>query len=165
MESWLAIDWNALFSLSMAPAEIIVRGSAMYWFLFLMFRFVIRRDVGSVGLADVLVLVIVADAAQNAMSGEYKSVTDGMLLVAVLIGWNFLLDWMSYRYPWFRRLAEPRPLTLVSNGCVLFRNLRRELITEEELWGKLRENGIESLDQVRHAFMEADGQISVIKKN
>lgn len=165
MDQLLTVHWEELFGLSMPPAELIVRGTAMYWFLFLLFRFVIRRDIGAVGLADVLVLVIVADAAQNAMAGEYTSVTDGMILVATLIGWNFFLDWLSFRWPGFRRFAESAPLRLVWKGRILRRNMRRELVTDEELWGKLREAGIESLDQVKEAFLEADGQISVIKQD
>jgi uncharacterized membrane protein YcaP (DUF421 family) len=89
MSSLFEVDWGELFGLSMPLAEIVIRGSAMYWFLFLVFRFVVRRDVGAVGIGDLLVLVIVADAAQNAMAGEYKSVTDGIVLVSTLIGWNF----------------------------------------------------------------------------
>ncbi|WP_220810222.1 DUF421 domain-containing protein [Noviherbaspirillum aridicola] len=158
------LDWKELFQLSLSPLEIIVRGTMIYWFLFVLFRFVIRRDVGSVGIADVLLLVIVADAAQNGMSGEYKSISDGMLLVSVLIGWNYLFDWLSYHSPFFRRLAEPRPLVLVRDGRILYRNMRRELITEDELWRRLRQNGVESLDQVRYACMETDGQISVIRR-
>ena len=50
----MEVDWQALFSLSMSPLELIVRGSAMYWFLFLIFRFLLKRDVGAVGIADVL---------------------------------------------------------------------------------------------------------------
>ncbi|HEY8609248.1 MAG TPA: YetF domain-containing protein [Noviherbaspirillum sp.] len=165
MEAFSSVDWEALFRFSIPPMEIVVRGTAIYWFLFLIFRFVIRRDVGAVGIADVLLLVIVADAAQNGMSGEYQSVVDGMLLVSVLIGWNFLFDWMSFRFAWFRRLAEPRSLPLVKEGRIQYRNMRRELITEDELWSKLRQNGFESLAQVRHVYMESDGQISVIKRD
>jgi uncharacterized membrane protein YcaP (DUF421 family) len=164
MENLLAFDWRALFGLSLSPVEIILRGSAIYWFLFLVFRFVIRRDVGAVGVADLLILVIVADASQNAMAGEYKTVSDGMLLVSTLIGWNVLLDWLSFRYPAFRRFAQSPPLRLVKNGRILLRNLRKEFISEEELWGKLREAGVDSLEQVKDAYMEADGQISVITK-
>lgn len=164
MENLLSLDWDALFSFSLSPLEIVLRGTAMYWFLFLIFRFVVRRDVGAVGIADVLILVIVADAAQNGMSGDYQSISDGMLLVTTLIGWNVALDWLSYHFAAFRRFAEPPPLTLVRDGQLLKRNLRRELLTEDELWSQLRQQGIESLDEVRHAFMEADGQISVIKK-
>lgn len=164
MENFFAIDWAAIFALDTPVFEIVVRGTAMYWFLFCIFRFVIRRDVGAVGIADLLILVIVADAAQNAMAGEYTSVSDGMVLVSTLIGWNFALDWASFRFPAFRRLAEPAPLALIRDGRMLFRNMRKEFITEDELWAKLRESGIDSLDQVSHAYMEADGQISVIKK-
>lgn len=159
------IDWGQIFKLSLPFMEIVVRGSAMYWFLFAVFRFLIRRDVGSVGVADILVLVIVADAAQNAMAGEYTSVSDGMVLVLTLIGWNMLLDWLSFRYPAVRRFAEPKPLRLVMNGQILRRNMRKEFITEEELWSKLREAGVDSLDQVKEAFIESDGQVSVIKKS
>ena len=165
MDQLLSIDWEELFSLSMPLAEIIIRGSAMYWFLFIVFRFVIRRDIGAVGIADVLVLVIVADAAQNAMSGEYTSVTDGMVLVATLIAWNVLLDWLSFRFSFFRRFAEPQPIRLIWQGRMLIRNMRRELITDEELWSRLRQAGVESLDEVKEAYIESDGQISIIKKN
>lgn len=164
MDNLLSLDWGELFGFSISPAEIVLRGTAMYWFLFFLFRFVVRRDVGAVGIADVLILVIVADAAQNAMSGEYESVSDGMLLVATLIGWNVALDWLSFRFRPFRRFAEPPPITLIRDGRILKRNLRLELITEEELWSQLRQQGIETLDEVRHAYMESDGQISVIKK-
>ncbi len=61
------VDWNAVFGLSVAPAELIVRGTAMYLFLWTLFRVVIKRRIGSIGMADLLVLVIIADASQNAM--------------------------------------------------------------------------------------------------
>jgi uncharacterized membrane protein YcaP (DUF421 family) len=158
------IDWAELFSLSMPAAELIIRGTAIYWFLFLIFRFVLRRDVGAVGIADILILVIVADASQNAMSGEYKSISDGLVLVTTLIAWNVAFDFLSYRSPVFRHFVEPRPLCLVRDGAILKHNLRKEFITEEELWSKLRENGVESLDQVKKVYMESDGGISVIKR-
>lgn len=158
------VDWDSVFSLTLPLAEIIARGTVMYWFLFGLFRFVIRREVGAVGVSDILILVIVADAAQNGMAGESTSVGDAMVLVATLIGWNVLLDWLSFRYAFVRRMAQPRPLKLVERGRLLPRNMRREFISEEELWSKLRQRGISSLDQVQEAYMETDGQISVIKQ-
>lgn len=164
MENLLSVDWGELFRFSLSPAEIVVRGSAMYWFLFFIFRFVVRRDVGAVGIADLLILVIVADASQNAMAGEYRSVSDGMLLVATLIGWNLLLDWLSFRFETFRRFADPPPIMLIKEGRLQKRNMRRELITDEELQSRLREQGVESVEDVRYAYMESDGHISVVKK-
>jgi uncharacterized membrane protein YcaP (DUF421 family) len=163
MEHMLSIDWSELFKLSVPLPEILVRGTVMYWFLFLLFRFFVTRGVGEVGISDILIMVIVADAAQNAMSGEYKSITDGMLLVGVLVAWNVLFDVLSYYSPLFERFASPPPMNLVRNGRLNRRNMRRQYISEAELWAKLREAGIDSLDQVKNAFLEPNGEISVIK--
>lgn len=164
MEGFLGIEWSELFGLSLPLAEIVLRGTVMYWFLFVIFRVVVRRDIGAVGIGDVLIIVLVADAAQNALSGEYQTITDGMVLVATLIGWNVALDWLSYRFKIFRRFAEPNPVLLVRDGRMLKRNMRLELLTEDELWSKLRQASVESLDEVKAAYIEPDGQISVIKK-
>jgi uncharacterized membrane protein YcaP (DUF421 family) len=155
---------SQVFSFNQDPLELFVRGTAMYWFLFCMFRFVLRRDVGAVGIADVLLLVIVADAAQNAMAGEYKTVPEGMLLVATLLFWNWLLDFTSFRFRAVRRLVEPPPLPLVRGGKMLHRNMRREFITEEELMTALRQKGVKELSEVEEVFMESDGNFSVIKR-
>jgi uncharacterized membrane protein YcaP (DUF421 family) len=159
----LDIDWAEVFGLGLSPLELFARGTAMYWFLFFIFRFVVRRDVGSVGVADILILVIVADAAQNAMSGEYNSVADGFVLVGTLIFWNVLLDRLSFHYRWFRLFATAPPLCIVRDGQLLRRNMRKEYITDEELWTQLREQGIASLDEVKAVYVEMDGKFSVIK--
>lgn len=158
-------DWNELFGLSVSPWELIIRGSAVYWFLVIVFRLVLRRGTGAVGMADILLLVIIADAAQNAMAGEYSSITDGLILVSTIIGWNVLIDWLTYLSPAFRHLIEPRELSLVRDGRILHRNLRRERIADEELMGKLREHGVTDVKNVKAAYLERDGAISVIKKN
>ncbi|HYH42835.1 MAG TPA: YetF domain-containing protein [Burkholderiales bacterium] len=158
-------DWQELFGLTVSPVELMIRGSAVYWFLVIVFRVVLRRDTGSVGIADILLLVIIADAAQNAMAGEYRSITDGLILVSTIIGWNVLIDWLSYRYPAIRRIFEPRPLQLVRDGRILRRNLAKELVAESELMSKLRVNGVDDVKDVKAAYMEPDGEITVIKKN
>ncbi len=158
------IDLAEIFGLSMPALELVLRGSAIYWFLFAIFRLLIRRDVGSVGIADLLIVVLVADAAQNGMAGEYKSVTDGIVLISTLVAWNMLLDWLSFRFRIFRRLLEPQPLRLVKDGQLLLRNMRREFISEDELWAQLRQEGVDRLDQVKAVYLEADGNFSVIRK-
>jgi uncharacterized membrane protein YcaP (DUF421 family) len=159
-----SVDWSALFGVHVSIAELVLRGSAMYIFLFLIFRFVLRRDVGSVGIADILLLVLVADAAQNAMAGEYKSISEGFILVGTIIGWNLLLDWLAFRFSAFAKFAQPSSLELVRHGRVLHRNLAQEMLTMEDLMSKLREHGVDHLDQVKHVYMEGDGTISVIKR-
>ena len=157
-------DWQELFSLSVSPWELIVRGSAVYWFLVVVFRLVLRRNAGSVGMADILLLVIIADAAQNAMAGEYRSITDGFILLTTIIGWNMLIDWACYQSPALRRLFEPPARRLVRDGRILQRTLREERIAREELMAKLREQGVDDVKQVKAAYLEEDGAISVIKK-
>ena len=158
------IDWQQMFALSVSPFELMIRGSLIYLFLFVVFRLILRRDVGSVAMADVLVLVLVADAAQNGMAGEYRSVTDAIVLLSTIIGWNVLFDWLTFRSPALRRLLEARELLLVSDGRYIHRNLRREFLSIEDVQSKLREHGVDNVSAVKAAYMENDGSISVIKK-
>lgn len=154
-----------LLELSLDPSELVLRGTLMYWFLFLLFRFVLRRDVGSIAIADMLVLVLIADASQNAMSGGYETVADGVVLVSTIAAWNWLFDFVTYRFPAVRQLIQAKPLRLIENGKVLRRNLRKEMITQEELMAALRGEGVEQIDQVRLATMESDGEITVVRND
>jgi uncharacterized membrane protein YcaP (DUF421 family) len=160
----MTLDWQALFIPQM-PLEMVVRGTVSYWFLFALFRFGVRRRIGAVGMADILILVIVSDAIQQSMAGEYVSITDGFILVTVLVGWSVFTDWLAYRFPAAERLLEPPPLKLVRNGALLRRNLRAEFISEAELQAKLREAGVADYAEVQSAFMESDGKITVIKQD
>lgn len=153
-----------LFGFSVSPFELMLRGSVVYWFLFVVFRFVLRRDAGSLGIADILLLVLIADASQNAMAGSYQSISEGLLLVSTIIGWNWLMDWAAFRFNAVRRFSEPGPLVLVRRGRMIARNMRREFITTPELMASLREQGVDKLADVKIARMEPDGQISVIRQ-
>lgn len=152
-----------LVTFSVSPVEIIFRGTLIFWFLFLLFRFLLRRDIGTVGIGDFLFVVIVADASQNAMSGDAKSVADGMLLVATLVFWNFLIDYISFRSAFIRRLTEPPSVMLVKNGKPILQNMRREYITRTDLHAKMREQGIEDIRRIKEMRLESDGSISVIQ--
>jgi uncharacterized membrane protein YcaP (DUF421 family) len=157
------LDVASLFEITVDPLELVLRGTVMYWFLFLLLRFVLRRDIGSIGIADVLLLVVIADAAQNAMSGGYESITEGVILVGTIAAWNWGLDMLAYRFLAVRRVLEAPPMVLVRNGKLLRRNMRKEYITPDEIMAKLREHGIDKLDAVKVATMESDGEITVIQ--
>jgi uncharacterized membrane protein YcaP (DUF421 family) len=165
MDSVFAVDWVQLFKPDTPPLEMIVRGSIVYLSLFSLLRFVLRREAGTIAMSDLLVIVLIADAAQNAMAGSYNSIPDGLLLVATIVFWSFALDWLAYHVPWMARFLHPPPLPLVRDGRLLRRNMRRELITEDELMSQLRQQGVENLESVQRASMEGDGRISVIKRN
>jgi uncharacterized membrane protein YcaP (DUF421 family) len=161
-EYLFTVDWEKLFIPSTPLLEIFLRGSLVYLALFLMLRFVLKRESGTLGITDLLVVVLLADAAQNAMADDYRAIPDGLLLVATIVFWAYALDWMGYRFPRIRRLVHPQPLKLVEDGKMILRNLRKEFISEEELFTTLREQGVEDISRVRHAYMEGDGRISVI---
>lgn len=161
----MSVDFHALFAFTVSPLELFVRGSAVYLFLLAVFRTVLQRDLGAVGVADMMVLVLVADAAQNAMAGEYRSISDGLVLVSTILGWNLGLDYLAFRFPRVRRILQPPVLLLIRDGRVLHRNLRREFLTMDELEAKLREHGVTDVADVAEAFMESDGSITVIQKN
>ncbi len=158
------IDWYELFVPQAPLAGVILRGTLTYVMLFLILRFLLKRQTGVIGIADLLVVVLIADAAQNAMAAEYKSITEGTLLVLTIVFWNYFLDWLGHRFPAFQRLVRPPPLKLVENGRMLRHNMRQEMITPEELNSQLRQQGIESCEEVKEAFIEGDGRISIIKK-
>lgn len=158
----LLIDWRTIFTPSMPIGEIFVRGTIVYIALFFLLRF-LRRGAGAIGISDLLVVVLIADAAQNAMAGEYKSITEGIILVGTIAFWDYFLDWLGYKFPAVQRLLRPAPLLLIKDGRILRQNLRQEMITKEELMGQLREQGVENVEEVKKCYMEGEGHVSVIK--
>jgi uncharacterized membrane protein YcaP (DUF421 family) len=162
LEYLLSVDWARLLLPSTPLLEIFLRGSLVYLALFLMLRFVLKRESGTVGITDLLVVVLLADAAQNALADDYHAVPDGLLLVATIVFWAYTLNWLGYRFPGIGRLVHPPPLLLVENGELIKRNMRKEFITEDELYSMLRQQGVDDPRQVKQAHMEGDGKISVI---
>ena len=160
----MAIDWSQIFGLSEPWLHAIVRGTIMYLALFVLFRVVIRRRVGAVGMSDILLVVIIADAAQSGLSGDTHSVTEALLVVGTIFFWNHVIDWLNYRVPALQGVLEPPPLLLIENGRVLRRNMRHEFVTMDELKAFLREKGVADPSQVEKAYLESDGEVSVIKK-
>ncbi len=79
--------------------------------------------------------------------------------------WDYFLDWLGYRFPKLHRLVRPAPSLLIKDGRIQRRNLRHEMITEEELMAELRQNGVETVGEVAKSYLEGDGHISVIKKD
>ena len=157
-------DWAGRFIPTHSIAEMVVRGSLMYLALFVILRFVMKRQAGSIGLADILVIVVIADAAQNAFAKSYQSVTEGIVLVVVIVFWDFLIDWLGYRFPALRSILQPPPLLIISDGRIQRANMRREALSEDELMTQLRKKGLEKATDVRRAYLEADGELTVIPK-
>jgi uncharacterized membrane protein YcaP (DUF421 family) len=159
----MSIDWNAVFAPTVPLAELVVRGSLMYLLIFTLMR-ILRRDAGALSTADLLVVVLVADAAQNGMASESTSVTESAVIVATIFAWNYAFDWLGFRYSWAHRVLNPAPLLLIRDGQVIRQNLKAELLTVDDLMEQLRQQGVDDIGQVKRSFLEPDGRLSVIAR-
>ena len=165
MDKLWTVDWQSVFVPALGLPEIMLRGTLMYLALFAILRFMGRRQAGHFGPADLLVVVLIADAAQNALGSEYRSVTEGALLVLTIVAWDYAIDWLGWRFPALRPILQAPSLKLVENGRLIEENMRKEMLTEQELLSQLREKGVEGPSQVKVARLEGDGRMSVIKKS
>lgn len=156
------VDWEALFVPQTSLLELVIRGSLMYLSLFLLLRLVLKREAGTVSITDLLVIVLLADAAQNAMADGYRSVTGGLVLVSTIVGWAYFLNWLAYRVPRLEEFVFPKSLLLVKEGEIQWENMEEELLTEDELLAQLREEGAQEIADVKEAYLEGDGQLSVV---
>jgi len=157
-------DFVDVFGMTSPVLELVLRGTLMYWFLVLVFRLILRRDAGAMGITDFLFIVLLGDAAQNGMIGQATSATDAITLISTLVFWNVLIDWASYRFPAVERVFAPPRLTLVRDGRLVRRNMRSQFISLEELMSKVRQEGLEDLSRVKRMYLESDGEISLIRQ-
>lgn len=162
---WFDVDWHSVFVPGTPLVEIVVRGTVIYLALFGLLRLVLRREAGAMGITDLLVVVLIADAAQNGMADDYRAIPDGLVLVGTIVFWSWALNWLGFRFPRIQRFVHPAPLPLVKDGRMLRKQMARELITEDELMSQLRLQGASDLSQVASAAMEGDGRISVITRD
>ena len=164
MANMIDLDWTAMFVPQRSLLELVLRGTIMYLLIFAMLRMVLRRQVGGIGTSDVLVIVLVAEVAGNSIAPNEQSLVEGAVLVATILAWSYATEWLQYRFPAFERLVRDPKLKLIEDGRMLRRNMRQEFVTAEELMAQLREAGLEDCSQVKAAYMESDGSISVIKQ-
>ncbi len=161
MEGLFDIDWRSMFVPVESPLEMVIRGTIMWLALFAMMR-VFRRQGGAIGIADLLVVVIIADAAQNGMAGDAKSITNALVLVATIIFWDYLFDYLGFKSELIKRVLEPENLELIRDGRILRENLDSEMLTEEDLNSQLRLQGIDNIADVKKCCLEGSGKFSIV---
>lgn len=156
-------DWLEIFAPETPVVELIARGSALYLGMLILVRLMPRRSGGELGMMDIAFVLLIADAAARSLGG-YSSVADGFIVIVTLMGWNFIVNALSFHVPLIERLVSAPAIQVVRDGQLLWRNMRREFLTEEELMSHLREQGIDDLRDVKSACVESDGKISAITK-
>lgn len=157
-------DWGRVLTPDAPLVETFVRVSVVYLVLLLVMRMVLKREAAGLSVRDLLVIVLIADAVQNGLAGEYSSIANALVAGVTLVFWDYALSAAEFRWPAVRRLLEPGPLVLVRDGRLVRRNMAKEMITEDDLLMQIRQQGCERVDDVRLAVMERDGRISVIPR-
>lgn len=156
------VDWSALLE-PHHVVENVLRATAIYWMLFLLLRFLPNRKTAGIGPTDLLVVVLLANAVQTAIMREGTALTDAAIQVATIVGWSIVFDIVGNRVPALRGVLRSDPVEVVRDGTVLTRNLRREFMTEDELDAQLRLQHVDDIADVRRAYIEQDGRLSVIR--
>ena len=152
-----------MFSLEVNGFEIVARTLIVYTLLLVALRLAGKREIGQMATFDLVVILLVSNAVQNAMVGPDVSVTGGLIAAGALIGANYAVAAARERAVWLREAVEGTPTVLVSNGRFIQRNMRRENVAEDQVLMAVREHGIENVEEVRIAILETDGSISVVQ--
>lgn len=157
------VDWAEIFLPTQSILELVVRASAMYFIIFVLLRLVLRRQTGGLGTSDLLVVVLVAEIAGNGINGDSFSVVGAAISVGTVLLWTYGIEWLQYHVPCLEPLVREPKLKLIEGGKLLRRNMRAELVTFEELMAQLRAQGVEDCAEVKAAYVEADGTISILR--
>ncbi len=153
-----------MFDLGTPWWEIIVRCAVVYVALLAGLRLTGKRQLGQMAPFDLVLILLIANAVQNAMVGSDTSLVGGLLAAAVLLGANLGVSRLTENVPFLRRAVEGSPVVLVSMGDVVKGALRGQGMDLAELEQAVREHGVDGLEAVELAVLEVDGTISIVPK-
>ncbi len=158
-------DWQTLFEPSVPLAETFARGTVIFLAVFVLMRLIGQREAGALGITDVLLVVLVAEATAVGLHGDADSLSDAVVLVATILFWSLVLDAVSYRWPRLGRVLKARARPLIEDGELNRKVMRRELMTEEEVRAQMRLHGVTDVQTVARAYIEPNGMISLIRRD
>jgi uncharacterized membrane protein YcaP (DUF421 family) len=153
-----------MWNMSIAWWEFVLRGIVIYVFLIILLRVTGKRQIGQMSPFDLVLLLVLSNAVQNSMNGGDNSLIGGMISAATLVAINWLIGLLTYKSKKAETLIEGRPELLIHNGRLFAQALASSRLTVHELKTALRQAGCSEIEEVRAAFLENDGTISVIAK-
>jgi uncharacterized membrane protein YcaP (DUF421 family) len=143
--------------------SMVIHAAVMYGFLVVLMRVAGRRTLGEMSAFDLVLMLVVGEATQQALLEEDHSVTGAWTVIATLIGLDLLMAWVKLRWPRMGHVLDGMPSVLVREGVVDREVMRRSRVSESDILRSARQSrGLERMAQVRHAVLEEDGSISVI---
>ena len=154
--------FDAIFKLSFPAWTIVLRTAVVYLVILVGLRLAGKREIGQLTVLDLVVLLLISNAVQNAMLGPDTSLTGGVIAVAALLVMNVLLAQLRLRSTRLRHLVQGSPTVLVLHGQTIPDHMRREGLDDDTLAAALREHGVKNVSDVEMAVLEIDGSISVV---
>jgi uncharacterized membrane protein YcaP (DUF421 family) len=144
----------------------VVRAVGMYVFILVLFRVMGKRTLAEVTAFDFIVLLIMSETTQQAMTGNDFSVTNGAILVLTLVMLQRFSDWVAKRSQRADNVLNDLPVVIVEDGRPVDEWMRRNGLSEEEVLEEARQSqGIGSMDEIKYAVLERNGGISVIPRS
>ena len=142
--------------------HIILSTSAVFFFIMIVFRIFGKTELAQLSITDLVFVLLISNAVQNAMVGPDTSLLGGLVAASVLFFINMVLKRIKYRFPIFKKFMDGEPIILVYKGVINTANCRKVGITEDEILETIREHGSDSVDEVNSVILEADGNISMV---
>ena len=153
-----------MFEPDLPWGELMARAVIVYFAVLLMVRLSGKRTIGQFSPFDVIVLLLVSEAAQGSLTGSEHSVPGGLVVIATLIALNWLVAFATARNRKLESLIEGDPVTLIKNGVKRNDAIKRNNILEGDLAEAMRANQIRHISEVEWAVLEPDGNISFFKR-
>ncbi len=156
--------WNDMFVLGLPILEKLLRPVIVYIFLIVGLRLAGKRELAQLNPFDLIVLLTLSNTVQNAIIGDDNTITGGVIGASALLGINYFVVQLLFRNRRLARVIAGRRDCLVKDGKVLKDHLNRELMTRAELAAAAHKQGIDSMDEIENAVLEANGTITFIKR-
>jgi uncharacterized membrane protein YcaP (DUF421 family) len=158
-------SWSAILRPDAPVAELFVRATAIYLFLFVLMRVAGRRLLARFSMSDILVVFLLAVAVREGITGGHRSVGDAAILAVVILAWDLVIDRLAFHVKPLRNLLRHDPTRIIEHGDLLIDNARALLLTRAEITAKLHEQGVSSYAEVEEAWLEPDGRLSVVRRD
>jgi uncharacterized membrane protein YcaP (DUF421 family) len=144
--------------------EIILRTAVVYVVVLVLLRVAGKRELGQMSAVDLVVILVIANAVQNAMTGGDNSLLGGVIAASTLVAMNILFGRVGGRVPVLQHLFTSEPTVLLEEGKLNEEACGRENISRDDIEMSAREHGIDDLANVHAAILERDGSISIIPR-
>jgi uncharacterized membrane protein YcaP (DUF421 family) len=144
--------------------ELIIRATAIFWFLWLVVRGTGKRSLAELTPLDLILIVVIGDIVQQGVTQEDMSVTGAMAAVSVFVVWTLTADSLARRFPKVSKVIAGEPIIVVRDGAPLEDRMRRERVTMDDLKEAARIEGIGDLEEIEFAVLETDGKFSFITR-